>query len=54
MKTKLDFKYVHLNFQWSWVKDKEILWVGDDIMGMVYLLDSDGRVVGAYGYELIK
>ena len=53
MSTKLDYRYVYFNFDWNWIKDKEILHVGDEIMGALYILDKDGRIVKMWGYELI-
>lgn len=54
MRTKLDYRYVYFNFDWNWIKDKDILHVGDEIIGALYILDKDGNVVKVYGYELIK
>ena len=53
MRTNIDYHYVHLNFDWSWIKDKRIVLKGDDIMGMLIILDDDGNAVGMYAYEQI-
>lgn len=54
MKSRIDFGYAHFNFDWTWIKDKEIIVKGDQYAGMLIILDSKGRAVGMYGYELIS
>jgi hypothetical protein len=54
MKTRIDYKYVHLNFDWNWIKDKQIVVKGNEWAGMVIVLDDKGRAVGMYGYEAIE
>ena len=51
--TKIDYRYVHLNFDWSWIKDKQIMIRGNKRAGMLVIVDADGRTVGMYGYEEI-
>jgi hypothetical protein len=53
MNTKIDYKYVYFNFDWNWIKDKQIIHKGNDISGALYILDSDGNLVRGYGYDLI-
>ena len=53
MNTRIDYRYVHLNFDWSWIKDKELILRGNWEMGMLVILDVDGRTVGMYAYEQI-
>lgn len=53
MKTRIDYKYVHLNFDWTWIKDKQIILRGNKRAGMIVVLDANGRTVGMYGYEAI-
>ena len=53
MKTRVDYHYVHFNFDWQWIKDKEIVLRGNEEAGMVIILDDRGRAVGMYAYELI-
>jgi hypothetical protein len=50
----LNFNYVYFNFDWSWIKDKQIMHVGNKYIGSLYILDEDGDVIKAYGYELIN
>jgi len=54
MNTRIDYKYVHLNFDWNWIKDKQIILRGNQWAGMIVVLDADGRTVGMYGYEAIE
>lgn len=51
--TRIDYKYVHLNFDWTWIKDKQIILRGNDISGALYILDSEGNLIRGYGYDLI-
>jgi hypothetical protein len=51
--TRIDYKYVHLNFDWNWIKDKQIILRGNQWAGMIVVLDDKGRAVGMYGYEAI-
>jgi hypothetical protein len=53
MKTRIDYNYAHFNFDWTWIKDKEIILKGNEYAGMVIILDQKGRAVGMYAYELI-
>jgi hypothetical protein len=53
MKINIDYKYVHLNFDWNWIKDKQIILKGNWKAGMLIILDDKGRAVGMYGYEAI-
>ena len=54
MKSRIDYGYAHFNFDWTWIKDKELVMKGDQYAGMLIILDDRGRVVGMYAYELIS
>jgi hypothetical protein len=54
MKTRIDYNYAHFDFEWSWIKDKQIIHKGNQYAGMLIILDSKGRAVGMYAYELIS
>jgi hypothetical protein len=54
MNTRIDYNYAHFNFDWTWIKDKELVMKGDQYAGMLIILDDRGRVVGMYAYELIE
>ena len=53
MNTRIDYRYVHLNFDWNWIKDKQIMIRGNKRVGMLVIVDVDGNTVGMYGYEEI-
>ena len=53
MKTNIDYQYVHLNFDYTWLRDKQIILKGNSRMGMLIIIDADGRTVGMYAYEEI-
>jgi hypothetical protein len=54
MKSRIDYGYAHFNFDWTWIKDKELVIKGDQYAGMLIILDDRGRAVGMYAYELIS
>jgi hypothetical protein len=54
MKSRIDYNYAHFNFDWTWIKDKELVMKGDQYAGMLIILDDRGRAVGMYAYELIS
>jgi len=54
MNTRIDYNYAHFNFDWQWIKDKQIVLKGNEFAGMVIILDDRGRAVGMYAYELIS
>ena len=54
MNTRIDYGYAHFTFDWSWIKDKEIVMKGNQYAGMLIILDDRGRAVGMYAYELIS
>tara|TARA_B110000503_G_C6788757_1_gene266382 strand:+ start:199 stop:363 length:165 start_codon:yes stop_codon:yes gene_type:complete len=53
MKINIDYKYVQLNFDYTWLRDKQIILRGNWEMGMLVIVDADGRTVGMYAYEQI-
>jgi hypothetical protein len=54
MKSRIYYGYAHFDFDWKWIKDKQIILKGDKYIGMLIILDKDGNAVGMYGYELIS
>ena len=52
--TNIDYRYVQLNFDYNWLKDKQIILTGNKRAGMLIIIDADGRTVGMYGYEEIR
>jgi len=53
MNTNIDYRYVHLNFDYTWLRDKQIILRGNSRAGMLVIIDVDGRTVGMYAYEEI-
>lgn len=51
--THIHFNMVHFRFDWTWIKDKQIIHQGNQISGMLLILDSDDNIVKMYGYELV-
>jgi hypothetical protein len=50
----IDYQFVYFNFSYTWLRDKQILHSGDQYGGLLIILDSEGRQVKMYGYELIN
>ena len=53
MNTNIDYQYVHLNFNWTWIRDKQIMIRGNELAGMLIIADSEGKTLRIYGYERI-
>jgi hypothetical protein len=49
----IDYQYVYLNFNWTWIRDKQIVHKGDENGGALFILDEEGNLVKGYGYERI-
>jgi hypothetical protein len=49
----IDYQYVHLNFNWTWIRDKEIILRGNSDSGMLIIKDSEGNTIKMYGFERI-
>jgi len=54
MKSRIDYQYAHFNFNWTWIRDKQIIVKGNEYLGQMIILDVDGEAVGWYGYEMIS
>jgi hypothetical protein len=54
MKSRIDYGYAHFNFDWTWIKDKEIILKGNQYFGQLIILDKNGNALKWYGYELIS
>jgi hypothetical protein len=52
-RVKVELGYVTFNFDWNWIKNKQIIHKGNQQYGMLFILDDEGRAVKMYGYELI-
>jgi len=51
--TNIDYQHVHLNFDYTWLRDKQIFIRGNWKAGVLVIVDADGKTVGMYGYEQI-
>ena len=49
----IDYQYVHLNFNWTWIRDKQIILRGNEDSGMLIIADSEGNMIKMYGFERI-
>jgi len=49
----IDFQYVHLNFNWTYIRDKQIILKGNSMGGMLIIADSEGNTIKIYGYDRI-
>jgi hypothetical protein len=54
MNTRVDYGYAHFNFDWQWIKDKEIIHEGDEYEGILIIFNDKGQRVGFYGYKTIE
>ena len=53
MNTKIDYRYVHLNFDWTYIRDKQIILKGNSMGGVLIIADSEGNKLKIYGYDRI-
>jgi hypothetical protein len=44
---------VQLRFDWTYIKDKQIILKGNELAGMLIIADSEGRTLKVYGFERI-
>ena len=47
----IDYHYAYFRFDWSWIKDKQIILKGNEMGGMLIITDADGKALKIYGYE---
>ena len=48
MNTKLhniDYQYVYFRFNWSWIKDKQIILRGNEDSGILIIADEEGNTI---------
>ena len=53
MNTNIDYQYVHLNFDWTWIRDKQIILRGNELGGVLIIADSEGNTLKIFGFERI-
>ncbi len=54
MNSRIDYHYAHFDFNYIWLRDKQIIVKGDKYGGMLVILDERGNPLKWYGYELIN
>jgi hypothetical protein len=54
MKSRIDYHYAHFDFNYVWLRDKQIVVQGNEYIGMLIILDQNGNALKWYGYELIS
>jgi hypothetical protein len=42
-----------INFDWMWIRDKQIEVDGDEEAGLIYISDSEDNIISVYAYEKI-
>ena len=54
MNSRIYYNYANFEFNYIWLRDKQIVLKGDEYMGMLIILDQKGNALKWYGYELIS
>lgn len=49
----IDYQYAFFRFDWSYIKDKQIILKGNNIAGMLIIADSEGNTLKIFGFERI-
>lgn len=49
----IDYQYAYFNFNWTWIRDKQIILKGNKMGGALIITDLEGNMVRMYGYERI-
>lgn len=52
--TWIDYNYIHIEFNWQWIKDKTILHRGDSERGTIMILDDTGSPIKLIAYEMVS
>ncbi len=50
----ISYNKIYFSFEWTWIKDKQIIHKGNDYYGMLMIVDEEGIPIKIYGYELVK
>jgi hypothetical protein len=53
MEENIHYRYAYFHFNWTWIRDKQIIHKGNQYGGTLFILDEDGNMLRGYGYELI-
>ena len=49
----IDYQYAYFNFNWTWIRDKQIILKGNKMGGVLIIADLEGNMVKMYGFERI-
>ena len=49
----IDYQYAYFNFNWTWIRDKQIILKGNKMGGVLIITDLEGNMVKMYGFERI-
>lgn len=49
----IDYNYAYFNFDWSYIKNKQIILKGNKMGGILIIADSEGRTLKVFGFERI-
>jgi len=49
----IDYQYAFFRFDWSYIKDKQIILKGNNMGGMLIIADSEGKTLKVFGFERI-
>ena len=49
----IDYQYAYFNFDWTYIKDKQIILKGNSLGGMLIIADSEGNTLKIFGFERI-
>jgi hypothetical protein len=50
----IDYQYVYFTFDYTWLRDKQIIHNGNEMGGVLIIADDEGNVLKMYGYERIR
>jgi len=50
----IDYHYAYFTFDYTWLRDKQIIHNGNEMGGVLIIADEEGNVLKMYGYERIK
>jgi hypothetical protein len=53
MMSSIQYNYAYFNFDWTWIRDKQIIHRGNKAGGVLLIADIDGNVLKMFGYERI-
>ena len=49
----IDYQYAYFNFDWSYIKNKQIILKGNKMGGILIIADSEGNTLKIFGFERI-